>query len=135
MNQILRFLITYCSFLYRPDGFRFVDSYTASSFGGDAFVVLASDQLRLRFVRDRGQLFLDFQGSSQQDKNNWFSIDVVQQLVVGEEQDSAEITAQRVKFVEERIEEISSRFSGDQLEDTQVALKSLERARAKKLFG
>ncbi len=47
----------------------------------------------------------------------------------------SEINAQRAKFVEECIEEISSSFSVDQLEDTQAAPKALERARARELFG
>ena len=135
MKDILQFLMAYCSFLYENNRFKFVDSRVASSFGGDAFLVLASDSLKIRFVRDRGQLFLDFQSLQHGKEADWFSIDVLHRLVTGEKQESAELTGDYASFLRENLEEIESRFSSDRLTDTVKELRKLEQTRAKELFG
>jgi hypothetical protein len=134
MTEILRFLVEHLEFLYAPDRFRFVDSRTSASFGGDAFLVLASDVLRIRLVRDRGQLFMDFQAAAEHDGRDWFSIDVVRRLLTGERQDTAELSPEYARFLEEHLDEIEKRFSEEELANTRKALKELERIRAKELF-
>ena len=134
MTEILRFLVEHLAFLYAPDRFRFVDSRTSTSFGGDAFLVLASDVLRIRLVRDRGQLFMDFQATAERDDRDWYSIDVVRRLLTGERQDTAELSPEYARFLEEHLDEIEKRFSEEELANTRKALKELERIRAKELF-
>jgi hypothetical protein len=91
MDEILEFLLRHCSFLYKDLGFRFVDSQCSKSFGGDAFLILASDKVRFRFVRDRGQLFADFQEPTSGAKAEWFSIDIVRKHLTGESDYKAEM--------------------------------------------
>lgn len=133
MIQLLEFLIAHGAFLLEPDLFSFAGSHSSTSFG-DASITLGSDRLLLRFVRDRGQLFLDFQGASQSNRKDWYSIDVVQQLVTGVRQDSSVVSPQGMEFVREHLAEIRLLFDDNSIEDTHSALKILERKRAKALF-
>ena len=76
MEKILQYLKKYCSFLYSPYNFQMVESDSSESFG-NALVILESGNLRLQFIKDRDQLFLDFQPTS--NNKEWFSIDIVKQ--------------------------------------------------------
>ena len=134
MTEILRFLIDHAQFLYAPGRYRFVDSGTSTSFGGDAFLVLASDAMRIRLVNDRGQLFADFQGAGQDGDLDWYSIDVVRRLITGEQPATAELSPDYAVFLERHLDEIERRFA-EEGPSTVKALKELEKARAKELFG
>jgi hypothetical protein len=135
MTDILRFLIECLNFLYAPGRYRFVDSGTSTSFGGDAFLVLESGAMRIRLIRDRGQLFMDFQASGERGEMDWYSIDVVRRLLTGERQESAELTPDYARFLEKHLDEIEMRFSDGEISATRTALKELEKTRAKELFG
>jgi hypothetical protein len=87
-----------------------VDSQTSSSFGGDAFVILQSQALRLRLINDRGQLFLDFQSVERGGERDWFSIDVVLTLLTNERPDSAELDEKYAVFLRKHLDEIEHRF-------------------------
>jgi hypothetical protein len=139
MTEILRFLAAHFGCLFAPeeDGpgrYKLVDSETVSSFG-NAYVVVASDRLRLRFVRDRSQLFLEFQPSTEEADDSWYSTDVIYRLLTGERQDSAELTESYARFVCENLDEIEGRFAPNRRLETIERLKDLERRRAKELFG
>ena len=134
MEEILQYLKKHCSFLYAPNQFRFVDSESSESFG-NALLVLEHEDLRLKFVKDRGQLFLDFQPTSSKRKKDWFSIDIVKQLVTGNIEPSAEMDGEKAKFLKNNLDEIKRLFSPDNLEDTIKKLRDLERQRAKRLFS
>lgn len=135
MTEILRFLVDRVPFLYAPGRFRFVDSGTSTSFGGDAFLTLASDVLRIRMVRDRGQLFMDVQSVGETGDLAWYSIDVVRWLITGEQPASAELSADDAAFLETHLDEIERRFSQEEAPTTIAALTDLEKKRAKELFG
>jgi len=133
MNEILQFLLAHCSFLYETNRFKFVDSLVAEESFGNALLVLSSSILKLRFVRDRSQLFLDFQSVQQKGEMHWHSIHTVRQLITGEKQRSAELNEDYAAFLREHLDEIERRFSKDRLKETLVALGELERIRAKEL--
>jgi hypothetical protein len=133
MEEILRYIMRYCPFLYAPNQFRFVDSGSSESFG-NAFLVLEHGNLRLQFIRDRGQIFLDFQPTSKKNKSEWYSIDIVKQMVKGKIEPSAEMDTKKVEFLKSNLDELQQLFSRDNLEGTIKKLKDLERARAKLLF-
>jgi hypothetical protein len=133
MEEILRYLMKHCSFLYSPNQFRFVDSGSSESFG-NAFLVLEHEELRLQFVKDRDQIFLDFQPTRKKHKSEWFSIDIVKQMVTGEIEPSAEMDSEKAKFLKTNLDEIEQLFSTANIEGTIKKLKELERARAKRLF-
>jgi len=133
MEEILRYLMKYCSFLYSPNRFRFVDSGSSDSFG-NAFLVLEHEELRLQFVKDRGQIFLDFQHTSKNHKDDWFSIDIVKQMVTGKIEPSAEMDSEKAEFLKTNLDRIEQLFFAANLEGTIKRLRELERARAKRLF-
>ena len=134
MTEILLFLVEYLAFLYAPDRYRFVDSRTSAGFG-DAYLDLESDALRVRLVRDRSQLFMDFQSVGQHGDRDWYSIDIVRELVTGERQTTAELSADYAGFLEQHLDEIERRFSDEELPATVPALKALQDERAKEMFG
>ena len=131
MNELLEYLIRHLSFLYNEQGARFVNSETH---GADALVELELKDIRLRLVRDRGQLFLDFQ-SVASSSLEWFSVDVVYQLVKKHPGDQSELDDRYVKFVHHHLAEISAAFSPANWESTERHLHQYERERAKRMFG
>ena len=54
MNKLLEFLIAHFSFVYDELGCRFADSQVHDP---NAVLVFEVDELRLRLVRDRSQIF------------------------------------------------------------------------------
>jgi len=133
MTEILDYLARFCSFLWAGSRYRIVDSAVSPSFGGDAWVTVASDELRLRFVRDRGQLMLDVQGPA--DGKDWYSIDLLRRLITGERQDSALLDAGYAAFLREHLARIESLFFPEEAAETRSRLRELKRKRAKELFG
>jgi len=132
MEKVLQFIKKHCSFLYSPYTFQIIETDLSESFG-NALVILEDDDLRLQFVKDRDQLFLDFQPTS--NKKEWFSIDIVKQLVTGNIEPSAEMDSEKAEFLKNHLDEIKLLFSPKNLIGTIKKLKDLERARAKRLFG
>lgn len=135
MDEILIFLLNRGFFLYKELGFRFVDSRYSTSFGGDSFVVLTNDRVRFRIIRDRSQLFGDFQPVEQMGKERWFSIDVVRHRVTGEGDCSSELNDGNVAFIRERISDIEEVFSSAHVSASLKELAKLEKRRAKEMFG
>ena len=133
VEEILKLLMKHCSFLYSQKKFRFVDSDVSESFG-NALLVLEHENLRLRFVKDRDQIFLDFKPANKKGEKYWFSIDIVKQLVTGRIEDSAELDSEKAVFLKTNIDEIEQLFSTTKTEDTIKKLKDLERDRAKVLL-
>jgi hypothetical protein len=135
MHEILEFVVKYCSFLWRGARYRIIDSAVSSSFGGDAYLTISSDEVRIRFVRDRGQLFLDLQPANP-DKREWYSIDLVRRLITGERLDSAELDAGYANFLRDSFAEIESRFADpERFPSTEAELRKLKRKRSREMFG
>lgn len=132
MEEILQYLKERCFFLYSPNKFQIVETDSSESFG-NALVILEDEDIRLQFVRDRDQLFLDFQPTSY--RKEWFSIDIVMQLVTGNIEPSATMDSKKVEFLNSNLDEIKRLFSPPELENTIKEMKNLERSRAKRLFG
>ncbi len=134
MTEILLYLATNCGFLFHPSGFRFVGSAVSEGFG-DAEVVLESDAVRLRFVRDRGQLLLWFQPISW-DPNDWFSLGPLRGVLFGDRGGSEVLDAASAAFLAEAIGELEARFAERTTRDATVeALREQERLRAQERFG
>lgn len=134
MDEILRFLLQHGSFLYKEFGFRFVDSQVSNAFGGDAFLILAKDTVRLRLVRDRGQLFADFQETPSNGKE-WFSIDIVRKYIAKEHEYFSELDSNNAKFLRERLPDIEAAFRPATFDKIRREFQKLEKERAKSLFG
>ncbi len=132
MDELLLFLVRNLDFLCRDYGARFRDSAVS---GPDALLILEMNDLRLRLVRDRSQLFLDFQSSHQRSRNEWFALDVVRRLITGEVLDSAELDEAKCVFLKEHMTKIANAFSRRNCEQTEKELHRFEEERAKRLFG
>jgi hypothetical protein len=80
-------------------------------------------------------VLMDFQGLEETRDGKWFSLDVVRHLITGERQETAELVAEQIEFLQELFSQIEERFTGSRYADTAARLKELERVRAKELFS
>lgn len=135
MTEILQFIARFCSFLYERYDFRFVDSEVSSSFG-NAALYLASPDIELRFIRDRGQLFLDFRSRHVDSRKTeaWYSFDVVRRLITDEAKWDALMCEESASILRDRMDDILKMFASDRAEETIMKLKKLERLRANEIF-
>src|ERR1700722_9258077 len=113
MTRILAFIVNYMGFLWSGARFRIVGSEVSTSNGGDALLLVESSQLRLRFVSDRTQLLLDFQPSETVNPNEWFSIDLIRRIILGNREFSALLDESYVEFLQRNLDEIENRFSNE----------------------
>jgi len=130
----LQFLMAYCGSLYNFYEFRFVDSFVYKSFDNDAMLILATNELKLKFSRDRSQLFLEFQSTFDKKKNNWYSFDLIRQLITGEDEYFSLMNADNAYFFKKNVDCILDLFSKNKVEATLEKLNRLEKKRSKKLF-
>ena len=134
MSDILEYLVRCCGFLWRDARFRIVDSEVTAVMGGDSWVLIASDAVQLRFVRDRGQLFLDLRPAGVPEKS-WFSVDLLWRLLLDAKRESAELDTAYAALIAEHLDDIERRFAPDEWPATRKALKALANQRAKEMFG
>lgn len=132
MDDILKFLLKNCSYLYNSFGFRFVDSKVSDSFGGDALLVLANDSVQVRFVRDRGQLFFDLQPKG---FKNWYSIDLIRAMVGNQEVFKSVMDEDNAIFLKSNFKAILNSFSQGRTKGTIEKLEKLKKVRSRQLFG
>lgn len=95
-------------------------------------LVLSNDIVKLKFVYDRGQLFLDFNSCYDKNKNNWYSFDLIRQLVTGEEGYYSIMDNKNGKFLQRNIDQIMGMFAKPEIEYTLTKLKSLQEIRVKR---
>lgn len=132
MNDILLFIMEYCSDLYYLFGFRFVDS---SYYEGDnSMVVLAKGNLQFVFTRDRGQMFLDIEGRIKMKRIFSFSIDLIRRLIDGSREFNAILDKENGDFVNRNIDRIIDLFSESKIETTKKELELIRRERMKIIF-
>lgn len=129
MDQLLAYLIKHLSFLYQDHGYKLVDSEVL---GADAVLVLASEEMRIRLIRDRGQLFLDFQAADGLDE--WYSVDILWHHLRGEPRRSSELDDAYVEFVATRLEDIEGLFTSGDLVAVHNRLHDLELERSQHLW-
>ena len=136
MGEILRFIADFCGFLFERYGFRFVDSEVSASFG-NAAIYLTSPDLELRFIRDRGQLFLDFRSVHIDSRKTeaWYAFDIVRRLVTAKKTWDARMDEENAVVLRDHMDHIIRLFAADQAQGTVAELKKLERLRAKEVFG
>ena len=134
MDEILAFLVEYCANLYNKHGFRFVDSEVAPSFG-NAAILLRNRNLEVQFIRDKGQLFLDFKSICEGQKVRWYSLDLVRQMVTGETFYHSMLDDANGRFLRENLPTILGLFECNCISETVHALDALRVKRGAELFG
>ena len=132
MNKLLEFVIARFSYLYDGCGCKFADSQVH---GPNAVLVFETDELRIRFVRDRNQIFVDFQNKRRGAQNRWYSFGVVRQLLSDDASGSEELDADKAQFIQHHFPEIKELFSDANARATEKRLAEFERARGERLFG
>lgn len=132
MNELLTYLVSRLSFLYNECGARFVDSLVR---GPHASIILEASELRLRLVRDRSQIFVDFQSTENPSEDDWFSFDMIRQLLTGEIIDSAQMDDEKAQFINDHFGAIAEAFRSTNRKETERKLHEYEHARAERLFG
>jgi hypothetical protein len=134
MKTILTFILNHCLFLFEDYGFRFVDSLFSKSFGGDAYITLESENIKMRFTFDRRQLLLEF-SSRIKSKSSWFSIDLISQLITGVVETSSLVDDYYAKFLEKNMGAINEAFQDENVEHSILELTKFAKERAKHMFG
>jgi hypothetical protein len=132
MSKLLEFIIAHLAYLYDELGCRFADS---QSHGANAVLVFEVDELRLRLIRDRGQIFADFQNKRQGSGNHWFSFGIIRQFVTGEVGGSEELDVDSARYIYEHFSDIKAAFSSKNVKKTEAALAEFELDRENRLFG
>lgn len=136
MKQLLKLLIEKYFFLFEEIGFRFVDSDMDESFGGSAYIILAKDELDICFLKSRDGLELEFGNNAKRTPGRkWFSLDIVKQYLTKEDNPDINLDEKNAAFLKEYILEIIGLFSIPAYKGAKGELHSLEKARAKKIFG
>ncbi len=135
MALIIAFIAAHMGFLWEQARFRIAGSEVTSINGGNAFLLVESDVLRLRFVCDRGQLLLDFQPVAGDTVSDWFSVDLIRRLLLGKPETSGLLDESYATFIGQHLGAIEDCFRGERWPATQAELKRLKVKRAKELFG
>lgn len=133
MVAILLFLATKCAFLFTPNGYRFVDSQVGTSFGGDAYVILESNVVRLIFAWDRSQLLLEFQPVGGKARER-FSLDLLKGVLTGVRGGSSLLDDDSAEFLGEHLAQLEACFADpERREETLTGLRQQARQRMKQL--
>jgi len=135
MTEILQFLAGQLSFLYSEYGFRITDSMSSGSFGGDAYVVLEREEVRIRLVRDRSQEFIELQSTQNGQSDRWFTVDLLRGLLKLPSDDNAFMTNENAQFIEAHLEAILSEFCDSMITsrlNTEANKRSKRRASERK---
>jgi hypothetical protein len=122
-------------FLWDGARYRITGSEITTGNGADALLLVESVDLRLRFVRDRGQLFLDFQPRAGKLDGEWFSVDLLRRLCTGLREETGEFDESYASFVRDHLLEIEQWFGAEEWPETYAKLKKLKAKRAQELFG
>lgn len=133
MQQILEFIVAHLAFLWEEARFSIVGSEVTTSNGGDSSLQLESSVVRMRFVRDRGQLFLDFQPKAA--GRTWYSIDLVWRLLMGGGNRPAVMDAEYAEFLHQHLGELEDAFGAEGWRTTRGRLQKLRAQRAEEMFG
>jgi hypothetical protein len=133
MQKLLEFLAKYCECLFLDHQFKIVDSEASQSFG-NAYIKMISGNIILLFIRDRGQIMLDF-GVTSDKKKQMFSIDLVYILIKGERIGNSLLNERYVEFICKDMLQIKDAFSEGKWSDTATKLHKFALDRSKRIFG
>jgi len=118
--------------------FRIVAHHTDDSFD-NAFVVLATTDLRLRIIRERGKILVDFGPPTEPD--TWFDSAIVMEYLdvssagglLGTR--TQDVLPAAAAFVNTFHQELAQMFAPQRLPETRQRLDVLKERRAERLFG
>jgi hypothetical protein len=132
MKELLQFIAEHLLFLM--ESFRFVDSRSSAAFGGNACIILKSENVRIRLIRERLKLYVEFQ-SSYGPEDCWYDWDVIREMVLQQPVHPSLLDSAATIQLEEMLPILEDIFSIPKHESTENVLKGLERERSRRLFG
>ena len=135
MEKILIFLLKNLSFLYENYNFKFVDSEVSSSFGGDAYLTLESENMQVRIVNDRDQLYLEFRSIKHDKPNDWHTSDIIYQMITNQIIGTSLLDSKVASLIKDKFATICESFYPENAEKSVSRFKILERERSKRMFG
>lgn len=133
MDELLIFIMKFCSDLYYKFGFKFIDSDFYE--GDNSMIVLGREDMKLMFIKERDKLFLQFCSKFNKKKEDWYSLDLVRQLITNEQKYFSLLDESNGNFIKNNLEKILALFSKKEIDDTLTKLKKSEKIRSKILFG
>lgn len=134
MAELLRFVAAHLMFLLEPGRYRIVDSRSGQS-PGDGLVIVESECVRLRFVRDRSEMHADIQPCLG-DGDDWFGIGVARRWLLGERPGFDYLDDSAVIFLREYLNGLETEWSTAAGREAGLhRLREERAARADELFG
>lgn len=149
MKKLLEFIMNYCDYLIYDHGFKFIDSNATRSFD-NATVVLGNKALQISVTKDREQISFSFKGAGKKaQKNYWKDDDLIKNYILNKDKyvenkntkhtaysfDSSLIVAiENASFIKNNIDEITTMFSDDNIDETMKRLNTIANQRSKLMF-
>jgi hypothetical protein len=119
-------------------GLQLCDTRVGDSFG-DAYAVFHGPQFRVRVLRDRGQVFVDF--GSPADATNWFNMPIVARILgfsAGNEADGPDDRAKLgwvAALVRNQVSKLEAAFSPEHYSRSKALLERMEHSSVEARFG
>jgi hypothetical protein len=135
LTEILTFIATHMSFLWRGGVFKISGSEVYPSNDRDGHLDVSSARVRLRFVRERGQLLLIFQPIDPDLSASWYSVDLIRRLFLGQREYSGLLDEGYAAFLEANLPAIDELFAPEHWHATQGRLEALKETRATEMFS
>lgn len=131
MTSLLNFIIRYCSRLFGKHGFRFKDSKVGQHPAAGSSILLESNDVQIYICDERDQITLQMRSMHDSKKRNWFSFDLISQLL-GRQAATGVMDPANATFLSDNIDEIIGRFRANQLSETLNELNRLKAERTKR---
>lgn len=112
---------THFSSLLKNRGFKLIAEEHSDERFGNAFMDFESPEFRLRFVSDRGQVFVDIGSSTP--NNKWFELRFVRSLVLGKYTLQIEQYKELALFLEQYYTTLATMFNSQNIAETIQRLK------------
>ena len=134
MNSLNEYVVLNFHVLLHKFCYILNEELNSNSKSGNAYMIFSNNNIKLRFILDRDQIFLDLL-SLHDKKNNWFSIGLIRNDILNEGDFHDLINEENISFLNDKYELIERMFKKSKIENTIKSLKIQEKLRAKKLFG
>jgi len=132
--NLLRYIQENCDEVWKKDQFVMTDHVEGASFGNE-LIRYENSFLVIEFVNERGHYTMEFISKVSRDKNHRYSIELLRQLITGENDLRPSLDDVNGSFLRTSLSELISRFEASMIDETRKELSILEKRRAKKLFG
>lgn len=135
MNELLVFLTENCNFLFQDYGFRIIRTDNLNSPGGNAQMLLEGETMLIKITKEQGKVFLEIQKLNENNKYRWFSIDLFQELLLGNKDTNSIMNQNNISFLRTNFNRIIELFNEKNVSNTISLLDKLAIQRSKRIFS